>query len=197
MNTEHVDAPTSTKPESANRPDGEGTAAAQKPAVAEPALTPEELAALKSQAAKATEHWDLLLRTTADFDNFKKRAARERQDAVKYANESLLQKLIPVLDNFDMAITATGNATDGAAQSLQTGVNMILNQFRSALTEAGLEEIDAANKTFDPNFHEAVSQQETSDVPEGQVVQQLRKGYKLRDRLLRPATVIVAKKPSA
>jgi molecular chaperone GrpE len=74
---------------------------------------------------------------------------------------------------------------------------MILTQFRNALTEVGLEEIDATNKPFDPNFHEAVSQQESTDAPEGQVVQQLRKGYKLRDRLLRPATVIVAKKPSA
>jgi molecular chaperone GrpE len=184
MNTEHADAPTSANPEPAQSPP-------------EAPLTPDELAALKTQAAKAQEHWDQLLRTTADFDNFKKRAARERQDAVKYANESLLQKLIPVLDNFDMAITAAGNAREGAAQSLQTGVNMILTQFRSALAEAGLEEIDAANKPFDPNFHEAVSQQETADAPEGQVVQQLRKGYKLRDRLLRPATVVVAKKPAA
>ena len=184
MNTEQADAPASANPEApATTPDTP--------------LTAEEVTALKTQAAKAQENWDLLLRTTADFDNFKKRAARERQDAVKYANESLLQKLIPVLDNFDMAITAASNAKEGAAQSLQTGVNMILTQFRSALTEAGLEEIDAANKTFDPNFHEAVSQQETADAPEGQVVQQLRKGYKLRDRLLRPATVIVAKKPSA
>jgi len=184
MNTEQADAPASANPE----------ALATTP---ETPLTAEELTALKTQAAKAQEHWDLLLRTTADFDNFKKRAARERQDAVKYANESLLQKLIPILDNFDMAITAAGNAKEGAAQSLQTGVNMILTQFRSALTEAGLEEIEAANKTFDPNFHEALSQQETADAPEGQVVQQLRKGYKLRDRLLRPATVVVAKKPSA
>ena len=164
---------------------------------ADSALSGEALNELKAQAAKAKEHWDTLLRTTADFDNFKKRAARERQDAVKFANESLLQKLIPVLDNFDMAITAAANAKEGAAQSLQTGVNMILSQFRGTLTEAGLEEIDATGKTFDPNFHEAVSQSETADVPEGQVVQQLRKGYKLRERLLRPATVIVAKKPAA
>ena len=72
---------------------------------------------------------------------------------------------------------------------------MILQQLKSALAEAGLEEIDAAGKTFDPNLHEAVSQQETTSVPEGQVVQQLRKGYKLRERLLRPATVVVAKAP--
>ena len=159
-------------------------------------FTTQAVAELKAQAAKAKEHWDLLLRTTADFDNFRKRAARERQDAVKFANESLLQKLIPVLDSFDMASAAAG-ASEGAAQSLQAGVNMILSQLRSAVTEAGLEEIDATGKTFDPNFHEAVSQQETAAVPEGQVVRQLRRGYKLRERLLRPATVIVAKKPHA
>lgn len=160
-------------------------------------LTPEAVAELKTQAAKAKEHWDALVRTTADFDNFKKRATRERQEAVKFANESLLQKLIPILDTFDMALTAAANAKEGTAQSLQTGVSMILSQFRNTLTEAGLEEVDASGKPFDPNFHEAVSQQETVEVPEGHVVQQLRKGYKLKERLLRPATVIVARKPSA
>src|ERR1051326_2607797 len=89
-------------------------------------ITPEQLAELKERAAKADEHWDRLLRTTADFENFKKRAAREKQDATKYANESLLQKLIPILDNFDMALAATQtSAKDEAVQSLQTGVNMI------------------------------------------------------------------------
>ncbi len=160
-------------------------------------LSPAAITELQAQATKAKEHWDTLLRTTADFENFKKRAARERQDAVKFANESLLQKLIPILDTFDMALTAATNAKEGTAQSLQTGVSMILSQFRNTLTEAGLEEIDAAGKPFDPNFHEAVSQQETVDVPEGHVAQQLRRGYKLKDRLLRPATVIVAKKPTS
>ena len=159
-------------------------------------MSPAAIAELQAQAAKAKEHWDTLLRTTADFENFKKRAARERQEAVKFANESLLQKLVPILDTFDMALTAATNAKEGTAQSLQTGVSMILSQFRNTLTEAGLEEIDAAGKPFDPNFHEAVSQQETADVPEGTVVQQLRRGYKLKERLLRPATVIVAKKPT-
>jgi len=161
-------------------------------------IAPEQLTELKERAAKADEHWDRLLRTTADFDNFKKRAAREKQDAIKFANESLLQKLIPVLDNFDMALAAAQTSGKGeAVQSLQTGVNMIYQQLKSALTEAGLEELDAADKPFDPNLHEAVSQKETAEVPEGQVVQQLRKGYKFRDRLLRPASVVVAKHPAA
>ena len=169
----------------------------QTEAASDQPLTTEALAELKAQAAKVKEAYDQLLRTRADFDNYRKRAARERQDAVKFANESLLQKLIPVLDNFDIAVAAAAEAKEGAAQSLQTGVNMILSQLRNALTDAGLEEIDASGKPFDPNFHEAVSQQETEEVPEGQVVQQLRKGYRLRERLLRPASVIVAKRPAS
>jgi molecular chaperone GrpE len=150
---------------------------------------------LKSKAAKSDEHWDRVVRMTADFDNYKKRAAREKQDAIKYANESLLEKLIPILDNFEAAITAASGAA-GNSDSLKTGVQMIHSQLKSAMTDSGLEEIDARNQKFDPNWHEAVSQQENSEVPEGQVIQQLRKGYKLRDRLVRPATVIIARKPA-
>src|SRR5882724_686860 len=160
-------------------------------------VTPEQLEELKDRAAKADENWERLLRTTADFENFKKRVTREKQEAIRYANEGLLQKLVPVLDNFDMALSAAQTGQTEAAQSLQAGINMIYQQMKSALVEAGLEEVDAAGKTFDPNLHEAVSQAETTEVPEGQVVQQLRKGYKLRDRLLRPATVVVAKHPAA
>ena len=160
-------------------------------------VTPEQLSELKERAAKADEHWDRLLRTTADFDNFKKRAAREKQDAIKFANESLLQKLVPVMDSLDMALAATQAPQADAGQSLQAGVSMIGQQLKQALAEAGLEEVDATGKPFDPNLHEAVAQRETAEVPEGQVIQQLRKGYKLRERLLRAATVIVAKPPAA
>ena len=155
-----------------------------------------DMDALKAEAAKGKEYLDRLLRTAADFENFKKRAARERQDAVKFANEGIIGTLIPIMDNFEMALTAMANAQDPAIQSLQSGVSMIHQQLKKALADAGLEEVDAANQPFDPNFHEAVSQQESADVPEGHVMQQLRKGYKLRERLLRPATVVVAKKPA-
>jgi len=159
-------------------------------------VTAEQLEELKDRAAKADENWQRLLRTTADFDNFKKRAAREKQDAIKFANEPLLQKLILVLDNFDMALAAGQNSQAASVESMQTGINMIHQQLKNALLEAGLEEVDATGKPFDPNLHEAVSQKETAEAPEGQVVQQLRKGYKLRERLLRPAGVVVAKSPA-
>jgi molecular chaperone GrpE len=159
-------------------------------------ITPEQLEELKARAAKADEHWDRLLRTAADFENFKKRAARERQEGIRFANESLIEKLVPVLDNFDQAMAAAAQvgAADSAT-SLQAGIAMILQQLKTVLKEAGLEEIDATGRPFDPNWHEAVSQKETTEVPDGYVVQQLRKGYKLRDRLLRPAGVVVARKP--
>src|SRR6266478_8771756 len=98
-------------------------------------LTPEQLEELKDRAAKAAEHWDRLLRTTADFENFKKRAAREKQEAIKFANESLLQKLIPVLDHFDMALAAAQNAQADGAQSLHAGINMIYQQLKTLLVE--------------------------------------------------------------
>jgi molecular chaperone GrpE len=187
--------------ETEKRPDGadaEVAETAEPPVPLEPGtVTPEQLAELKDLAAKADEHWQRLLRTSADFENFKKRATREKQDAIKFANESLLQKLVPVLDNFDMALSAAQSAQGDAAQSLQTGINMIYQQLKNTLSEAGLEEVDAAGKAFDPNLHEAVSQKETTEAREGTVVQQLRKGYKLRERLLRPASVVVAKKPAA
>jgi molecular chaperone GrpE len=184
QNTEMADTPetAATTPET-------GTEAA--------ALTPAQIEELKAQAAKATEHWDRLVRNSADFENYKKRAARERQDAIKYATESLMQKLLPVLDNFEAALAAVQTSSTENTESLLTGVSMIQQQLKSVLTEAGLEEIESHGKPFDPNVHEAVSQAESTEHPEGHVMQQLRKGYRLRDRLLRPATVVVSKPPAA
>lgn len=160
-------------------------------------LTPEQLEDLKTRAARADDNWERLLRTTADFENFKKRAARDREESIRSANEAIIKKLVVVLDNFDMALAAAGQHKTGPAESLQAGVAMIHQQLRTVLQEAGLEEVDATGKPFDPNWHEAVSQQESAEVPEGQVLQQLRRGYKLRERLIRPASVIVARKPAA
>jgi molecular chaperone GrpE len=167
-------------------------------AVAAPeTLTPAEIETLKAGAAKAEENWNRYVRAVADLENYKKRAARERHEAVKFANERLMQKLLSVLDHFEMAQVAAQNGQPQTLESLQAGLTLIRQQLNNVLAEAGLEEVDATGKAFDHNFHEAVSQQETADVPEGHVVQQLRKGYKLHDRLLRPASVVVAKKPAS
>lgn len=160
-------------------------------------LTPEEIETLKLTAAKADENHDHYLRALADLENYRKRASRERTEAIAYSNQSLLQKLIPILDNFEMALAATQNNSTENIKSHTDGVAMIHTQLKTALAEAGLEEIDATGKPFDPNFHEALSEQESAEVPDHHVLQQLRRGYKLRDRLLRPAAVIIAKAPTA
>ena len=175
--------------------DNEAEPGAEEATAESSPLSESQIAELKEKAEKAQGYYEQLLRTAADLENYKKRAARERQDAVRFANESLLEKILPVLDNFEMALAAAG-AANTSVESLQAGISMIHQQLKSALAAAGLEEINAAGQPFDPNFHEAISQQESADAPEGQVVQQTRKGYKLRDRLLRPASVVVAKKPA-
>src|ERR1035437_10528203 len=137
------------------------------PPSADAELTPEQIEELKTRAAKADENWDRLLRTTADFDNFKKRAAREKIESAHYASVALLQKLLPVLDNFEMALAAAQTAQGDKLASLSTGVTMIQQQLKNALTETGLEEIESAGQPFDPNLHEAVSPLETARIPAG------------------------------
>jgi molecular chaperone GrpE len=161
------------------------------------ALAPESIEALRAAAAKADEHWDRLLRTKADLENYRKRAVRERQEAVQGAQVALLERLLPALDSLDMAMAATNSADEGKWEALKTGVSLVHQQMKATLAEAGLEEVDATDQVFDPNLHEALSQQESSEVPEGHVLHQIRKGYRFRSRLVRPASVVVAKSPSA
>ncbi len=158
-------------------------------------LTAADIVALREKADLADALRDKYARTLAELENFRKRAARERQEAVQYANQNLLERLVPALDNLDMALVAMNASQGGTVDALRTGVEMVLGQLKGALRDAGLEEISAQGQAFDPAWHEAVSQQDTTEVPEGQVVQQLRKGYRLQQRLLRPATVIVARRP--
>ena len=192
-----VDETASTQPDvQTNAASGQNPASPSTPPPSPESITPEQLAELQEKAAKADEYWARLLREAADFENFKKRAARERQEAIKFANEGLLTRLLPIIDNFEMALAAANTpSTDPSVESLKKGIQMVHSLLKSTLAEAGLEEVDALHKEFDPNLHEAVSQQETTEVPEGHVVHQMRKGYKFHERLLRPATVVVAKKP--
>ena len=134
---------------------------------------------------------DLALRTQADFENFRKRAAREKEDASKYANAAFLEKLLPILDNFELGLNAA--RTDANASPIIAGMDMVAKQLQDFLSGAGVEVVKAEGEKFDPNLHEAVAQEASTEVPEGVIVRQLRKGYKLRDRLLRPAMVMVSK----
>jgi molecular chaperone GrpE len=138
---------------------------------------------------------DLAHRSQADFENFRKRAAREKDDAIKYANTGFLERLIPILDNFELGLNA---ARTGAGNSpILAGMDMVAKQLSDFLTTSGVEPINAEGQPFDPNLHEAVAQEENAQAPEGTIIRQLRRGYKLRDRLLRPATVVVSKGPPA
>jgi len=152
---------------------------------------------LESKAAKADEHWSLYLRARADLENYRKRVTRERQEALRYAHLALVERLLPVLDSFEMAIAAANQGGDASRDSILQGVAMVQGQLKTALSEVGVQEVEAAGQIFDPALHEAVAHQESQEVAEGHVLQQLRKGYRLHDRLVRPATVIVAKKPAA
>lgn len=143
---------------------------------------------------KVKDHWDQLLRARADLDNYRKRAAREKQDLVKTANEKLLIELLSPLDHFEMGLQASPNTEP--VDPFRQGMEMVLAQFHQFLKLQGVTEIQTTGQMFDPALHEAVAHQE-SDLPEGQIVQQLRKGYRLNDKLLRAATVVVSKGPAA
>jgi len=136
---------------------------------------------------------DLALRSQADFENYKKRAAREKEDAVKYANSSLLQRLVSILDNFELGLAAA--KTEGTQSPIYSGMVLVQKQLNDLLEENGLQAIEAEGRTFDPNLHEAIAH-EPSDAPEETVIRQARRGYRLKDRLLRPARVVVSSGPA-
>jgi molecular chaperone GrpE len=146
-------------------------------------------------AAEAEKFRDLAMRTAADFDNFRKRAAREKEDSIRYANTSLLEDLLPLIDNFELGLEAAQSAP--GADAILQGLGMVARQFRDFLGSAGVEEITTDGAEFDPNLMEAVGHEHDAKVPEGRVLRQARRGYKLRDRLLRPASVFVSKGPAA
>ena len=179
MNTETTDPTTTRAAEAA------AEAAAQ---AAEPAS---EESLLKQIQADLDRFRDLALRSQADFENFRKRASREKEDAVKYANASFLEKLIPSLDNFELGLNAARSSAENSP--ILAGMDMVAKQLTDFLLGSGVEPINAEGQPFDPNLHEAVAQEASASLAEGVVIRQLRRGYKLRDRLLRPATVVVSK----
>jgi len=133
---------------------------------------------------------DLALRSQADFDNYKKRAAREKEDAIKFANSSLLERLIPIVDNFELGLSAARG--EGEKSPIFSGMGMVLKQLTDFLAENGLQPIDAEGQKFDPNQHEAIAHEPSASAPEGVVIRQTRRGYRLKDRLLRPSSVVVS-----
>lgn len=140
---------------------------------------------------------DLYLRASAEMENLRKRTAKEKEEFAKYAQESLMLNLLPVVDNLERALEAAKNHQGNADPSTwQEGVNLVLKQFLDTLDKMGVKPIAAEGAPFDPHFHHAVMQVETGEAAEGTVVEVLQKGYLLKDRLLRPAMVKVATTPS-
>ena len=150
---------------------------------------------LSTAEAKAEENYDRLLRITAEFENYKKRAEREMEDFRKFASESLVKDILPIVDNLERALNIRCEGNEKAFQGIREGVEMTLKGLLETLEKVGVVPIESLHKPFDPNFHQAVMQKESEEYSENTVMQELLKGYMMKDRLLRPAMVVVAKKP--
>ena len=152
----------------------------------------QEIVVAKEEAGK---NWDLYLRERADLENARKRHQRDREEAIRFANDRLLREMIPVLDNLERAV---GHAEQGDTdnQGLLEGVNMTINQFRKVLEDFGVKPINALGEDFDPNLHQAMGHVETTDQAPNTVTSEFQKGYLLNDRLLRPSLVMVARAPN-
>jgi len=171
-----------------DEPTPTGTAASAAPATA-------DLDALRRER---DEFKDLLLRTTAEFDNYRRRIERERRELNDYAAAELLRELLPIVDNLERALAAgmpegtDASATSGAVQAYRTGVELIHRQLLELLRKRGVTPIDSVGTDFDPHQHQAVTSEPSAAHRDGEVIAELARGYKLGDRLLRPAMVKVA-----
>jgi molecular chaperone GrpE len=148
-------------------------------------------AKLEAKEQEAKETYDRLLRVSADFDNYKKRTAREMEEFRKYANQTLLKEMLSVVDNLELAIDSS-NHRKKTDKDLIEGLNLTLNEILRVFEKFNVKPIEAQGQTFDPAFHEAVMREETDAFPENTVVSEFQKGYLIHDRLLRPAMVVVA-----
>ncbi len=153
-----------------------------------------EFEQLKAELEKAKSerdsYLDRLARVQAEFENSRKRAARDQQEYREYAAAEILKSLLPILDSFDHALDAAGEKDE-----FRAGLELINRQFHDALAKLGLQPIEAQGQPFDPQYHQAVQVVETAEAPDNHVIEQLQRGYKFKDRLLRPAMVRVARHP--
>jgi molecular chaperone GrpE len=147
--------------------------------------------ALEAKEKEAKENYDRYLRTVAELDNYKKRAARDKADILKYGKEDLVKDILPFLDSLDRALT---HADSNDAQAFKSGITLIQDQLLGCLKKHGVERIESAGLDFDPNFHEALMQMDSADHQNNQIVSEMEKGYLLNGRLIRPSRVCVCKK---
>ena len=174
--------------------DGAESPSGAAPPPAEPAPAPEQPPAPEEPSAAARERdefRDLLLRKTAEFDNYRKRVDRERQAADQAAAADLISELLPLIDDLERALAAEADA--GAVEAYRAGVELIRRQLLDVLARRGVAPLDTAGQQFDPHFHEAVAHEESADHDAGQIIDEVRRGYVMGARLLRPAMVRVAR----
>ena len=166
-------------------------------AVPEGVLTPEERiihleGLLAAKEAECRENWDRFLRERADMENFRKRANREKEELLNYGTKSMIEEILPVVDNLDRALT---HASEDGLPALVEGIRMTHGMLLTALKKFGVTPVETAGAVFDPAYHQAMTQIETDQHPPNTVVDEFQKGYMLKDRLLRPAMVSVATTP--
>jgi molecular chaperone GrpE len=154
----------------------------------QPRLSPEEIAGL---VKGKEEYYDRLLRTQADFDNYRKRAQKETANLLKYGAEKALREILPVVDNLDRALESARRHTESNSNVIE-GIELIVTQFRSVLDKLGVSPIETVGHPFDPNRHDALLRVYAPDAPDGEVLGEVRKGYYFYDKVLRPAQVTVA-----
>lgn len=147
---------------------------------------------LKQKEKEAADNYDKYLRAAAELENYKKRAAREKNEALKFGQENLIRDIIPLLDGLDRALEQSNKSQD--FESFKTGLVLLRSQLMGCLERHGVEAIDCTQRAFDPNFHEAMMQVDSADHEDNQIVAELEKGYMLNGRLLRPAKVSVCKR---
>jgi len=146
---------------------------------------------LETTKQETKETYDRFLRISAEFENYKKRSAREMDDFRKFANQSLIKEMLAVVDNLERAlISSTGN--NSVDKCMADGVNLTLREILKVFEKFNVKPIESIGQPFDPNFHQAMMQEETDDYPENTVITEMQKGYMIHDRLLRPSMVVVA-----
>jgi molecular chaperone GrpE len=150
-------------------------------------------ARLEEKEKEAAENYDKYIRTVAELENYKKRAAKEKADSIRYGNENLIKDILPLVDSMDRALQHADNSCD--FEAFKKGLKLLQDQLLCSLEKHGVQKIDCADKTFDPNVHEALFQVESDAHKENTIVDELEKGYLLSGRLLRPAKVSVCKRP--
>lgn len=154
-------------------------------------LIKEMEAKLKAAQEESRETYDRFLRISAEFENYKKRSAREMDEFRKFANESLIKEMLSVVDNLERAINSSSDAKQ-ANSGLVEGVNITLKEILKIFEKFNVKPVESLKKDFDPSFHQAVMTEETDDYTEHTVINELQKGYMIHDRLLRPAMVVVS-----